>query len=129
MKLILKIKVLPLLICLILASTFISAENAPIDWTAAKAGLRELLVGRAQTTPDMKPRVEAWDEASSWSLDLRARALLLKTDNSLAAPERKNILTACKAIAEAILSLETSGDIIKKSGLIKDPAARGWGTV
>lgn len=120
------------LACLIL---FLSPQVFPaepgiakVNWSEVRDKLSAALSKRASEKVAATPRIENWEEVEGYSLELRARALFLKKKSGLTDSISNAALDACQALAEAILSLEASRDLVRKSGILKDTAGRGWGT-
>ncbi|MBL8992818.1 MAG: hypothetical protein JNM63_05720, partial [Spirochaetia bacterium] len=104
------------------------AGIAKVNWSEVRDKLSAALAKRASEKVAASPRIENWDEVESFALDLRARSLLLKKKSGLNEAVSNAVLDACQSLAEAILSLEASRDLVRKSGILKDTAGRGWGT-
>lgn len=112
----------------LLHSPRLFAAETKVNWSEVRDKLSASLAKRVSEKVALTPKIENWDEVESFSLELRARSLFLKKKSGLNEAVSNAALDACQSLAEAILSLEASHELVRKSGILKDTAGRGWGT-
>ncbi|MBL8994887.1 MAG: hypothetical protein JNM63_16185, partial [Spirochaetia bacterium] len=98
-----------------------------ISWPQVREDWGKILLKRAKENVSVATSLDDWDRVANFATELRARSLFLQENKNLGAEDAAAILASCRTLIETILAWEASGELVKQSGFLKDPGARGWG--